>query len=165
MLNAITVLCAGGDVGAGVGTVIGGGVGAALGWFAANVIGAALEMSDERIDELRMGMSGAASMAGGALGNKGGRSLGRYVATTTIENHLKVALKKKCFSILEVTYDIDDMSEANLKKRFRKLARLMHPDTPTGSDEKMKELVVCHEVARLHKGFFDPEQGFREKEL
>jgi hypothetical protein len=164
-MNAITVLCASGNLGASVGTVVGGGVGAALGWFAANAIGAAFEMSDERIDELRMGMAGAASMAGGALGNKGGRSLGTYVATAHIENNPKVVLKKNCFAVLEVTYSIDDMSEAQLKKRFRTLARLMHPDTPTGSDEKMKELVVCHEIARLHRGFFDPDQGFREKEL
>ena len=71
-------------------------------------------------------------------------------------------LKKECFSLMEITYSIDEMTEGQLKQRFRKLARVMHPDTKTGSDEKMKELVVCHEIARLHKGFFDPTQGFRD---
>ena len=163
--NEITVMCAAGDVGAVAGTVIGGGLGAALGWFASAAIGAALDMDDSAIGELQFAMTGMGAAAGGGAGNVGGRSLGKYIATQTIEKHPKVVLKKKCFNLMEITYSIDEMTEGQLKQRFRRLARVMHPDTNTGSDEQMKELVVCHEIARLHKGFFDPRQGFREKEL
>jgi DnaJ-class molecular chaperone len=46
---------------------------------------------------------------------------------------------------MESTYSIDGMTEGQFKRRFRKLARVMHPDTNTGSNEQMKELGMCHE--------------------
>ena len=125
-------MCAAGDVGAAAGTVVGGGVGAALGWFASAAIGAAFELDQSTIDDLQVTMAGMGAAAGGGMGNVGGRSLGKYVATQVIEKHPKVVLKKKCFSLMEITYSIDEMSEAQLKQRFRKLARVMHPDTKTG---------------------------------
>lgn len=49
----------------------------------------------------------------------------------------------KLYEVLEVT---KEATEAEIKKAFKKMTLLYHPDRPTGDEQKFKEVNAAYEV-------------------
>ncbi|MBU4246565.1 MAG: J domain-containing protein [Nanoarchaeota archaeon] len=54
--------------------------------------------------------------------------------------------RKEAREFLGFEHDVDDMDAIN--KKYKDLARALHPDTPTGNTEKFKELNNAHKILK-----------------
>jgi DnaJ family protein C protein 25 len=53
--------------------------------------------------------------------------------------------RKNCYDVLNVTRE---SSRSDISKQYRKLAKIYHPDTPTGDEEKFKEIANANEILK-----------------
>lgn len=167
------ILCAASEVGSTAGTLVGSVAGASAGssGFGWAFRKGCTEMGgDSSKCELAEGIGKfIGSLLGAAVGGEAGGQAGSFVAKSFVEvilpdlqeefeestdsrGSFKFAVEE-CKVFMGISDNYDQLTQNGLKRRFRKLAMIHHPDKSTGSQQMFLRLVTCDGMIKVSKGW------------